>query len=245
MYSTSSLQGVWHHIHGCLHQICQCKVQFDQYVTTNIRVLFPYMVSLYNAVATSLFTSHIKVATRNCSPVAISCGSVQLPVRVKSCNWTLKHYWWRTRQHQDLWHWETIASLKSRASTSVWVAPLATTMPAHTATGWWGMTPQMEYDHGVFKDHHKISIQEMLECAPPDQLPHSTDITLDGFVDMSKPGDRVQLVSLYRSVGGAQLVYSCKPSLFFTNVLSVTCSMRFLILANSSNFPSLILVSGI
>ena len=43
-------------------------------------------------VATSLFTSHIKEATRNCSPVAISCGSVQLPVRVKSCNWTLKHY---------------------------------------------------------------------------------------------------------------------------------------------------------
>ena len=43
-------------------------------------------------VATSLFTSHIKEATRNCSPVVISCGSVQLPVWAKSCNWTLKHY---------------------------------------------------------------------------------------------------------------------------------------------------------
>ena len=43
-------------------------------------------------VATSLFTSHSKEATRNCSPVVISCGPVQLPVRVKSCNWTLKHY---------------------------------------------------------------------------------------------------------------------------------------------------------
>ena len=60
MYSTSSLQGVWHHIHGCLHQICQCKVQFDQYVTTNIVVLFPYMVSLYNAVATSCNQSFYK-----------------------------------------------------------------------------------------------------------------------------------------------------------------------------------------
>ena len=59
------------------------------------------------------------------------------------------------------------------------------------------MSPRMECDHGVFKDHHKISIQEMPECAPPDQLPRSTDITLDGFVDMSKPRDRVQLVSLY------------------------------------------------
>ena len=43
-------------------------------------------------VATSLFTSHREKATSNCSPVAISCGPVQLPVRVKSCNWTLKHY---------------------------------------------------------------------------------------------------------------------------------------------------------
>ena len=43
-------------------------------------------------VATSLFTSHSNKATRNCSPVAISCSSVQLPVRAKSCNWTLKHY---------------------------------------------------------------------------------------------------------------------------------------------------------
>src|SRR5438132_10698635 len=60
MYSTSSLQGVWHHIHGYLHQKCQCKVQFDQYVTTNIGVLFPYMVSLYNAVATGCNQSFYK-----------------------------------------------------------------------------------------------------------------------------------------------------------------------------------------
>ena len=60
MYSTSSLQGVWHHIHGCLHQICQCKVQFDQYMTTNIGVLFPYMVTLYNVVATSCNQSFYK-----------------------------------------------------------------------------------------------------------------------------------------------------------------------------------------
>ena len=62
MYSTSDLQGVWHHIHGCLHQIYQCKIQFDQYVTTNIGVLFPYMVSLYDVVATgcnqSFYMSH-------------------------------------------------------------------------------------------------------------------------------------------------------------------------------------------
>ena len=60
MYSTSSLQGVWHHIHSCLHQKWQCKVQFDQYVTTNIGVLFPYMASLCNAVATGCNQSFYK-----------------------------------------------------------------------------------------------------------------------------------------------------------------------------------------
>ena len=43
-------------------------------------------------VVTSLFTSHRQETTCNCSPVAISCSPVQLPVQVKSCNWTLKHY---------------------------------------------------------------------------------------------------------------------------------------------------------
>ena len=57
-------------------------------------------------VATSLFTGHFKEATRNCSPVAISCGSVQLPVWVKSCNWTLKHYQ-QGSWHHLWWVWES------------------------------------------------------------------------------------------------------------------------------------------
>ena len=32
------------------------------------------------------------IATGNCSPVAISCGPVQLPVFVPVANWTSKHY---------------------------------------------------------------------------------------------------------------------------------------------------------
>ena len=77
MYSTSSLQGVWHHIHDCPHQICQCKVQFDQYVTTNIGVLFPYMVSLYNAVATSCNQSFYRSHQGGNSQLQSSCNQLR------------------------------------------------------------------------------------------------------------------------------------------------------------------------
>ena len=77
MYLTSSLQGAWHHIHGCLHQICQCKVQFDQYVTTNIGVLFPYMASLYNAVATSCNQSFYKSHQGGNSQLQSSCDQLR------------------------------------------------------------------------------------------------------------------------------------------------------------------------
>ena len=48
------------------------------------------------------------------------------------------------------------------------------------------------------------SLYRNAETAPPGQLPRSVDVILDDdLVDLTKPGDRVQIVGVYRALGGA------------------------------------------
>ncbi|SZF02197.1 unnamed protein product [Blumeria hordei] len=76
-----------------------------------------------------------------------------------------------------------------------------------------------EYGYCTYRDHQTISIQEMPEYAPAGQLPRGVDVILDDdLVDKCKPGDRVQLVGIYRSLGNRNAGHN--TALFKTALLA-------------------------
>lgn len=76
-----------------------------------------------------------------------------------------------------------------------------------------------EYGLCTYRDHQTISIQEMPERAPAGQLPRGVDVILDDdLVDKVKPGDRIQLVGIFRSLGNRNTSHN--NALFKTVVLA-------------------------
>ncbi|OCF57170.1 minichromosome maintenance protein 3 [Kwoniella mangroviensis CBS 10435] len=101
--------------------------------------------------------------------------------------------------------------------------------PSSTMTGSTTVIPQddgaghpllMEYGLSTFRDHQTISIQEMPERAPAGQLPRSVEVVLaDDLVDCCKPGDRIQLVGVYKSSGGGAGARGFQTSIIANNII--------------------------
>jgi len=76
-----------------------------------------------------------------------------------------------------------------------------------------------EYGFSTYRDHQSVSIQEMPERAPAGQLPRGVDVILDDdLVDKVKPGDRIQLVGIYRTLGNRNTNHN--SALFKTMILA-------------------------
>lgn len=115
------------------------------------------------------------------------CSLVR-PKMIKSVHYCAETKIFHTREYRD-------------ATTSTSNQPPTSSVTPQTDEE--GNPLQTEFGLCEFRDHQRISIQEMPERAPAGQLPRSTDIILDDdLVDKCKPGDRIQLVGVYRSIGG-------------------------------------------
>lgn len=79
---------------------------------------------------------------------------------------------------------------------------------------------ETEYGLSEYKDHQTAVLQEMPERAPVGQLPRSVDLILDhDLVDKIKPGDRVQIVGVYKALAVGSSGQASTSGMFRTVIL--------------------------
>lgn len=62
---------------------------------------------------------------------------------------------------------------------------------------------EFEYGMSSFRDIQHIVVQELPEMAPPGLLPQSVNVVLQGsLVNSVKPGDRVEIIGIYKLIAG-------------------------------------------
>jgi DNA replication licensing factor MCM3 len=116
--------------------------------------------------------------------IVTRCSLIR-PKIVKSVHYTEATGKWHFKEYRD----QTMT--KGVTTTSVYPTEDQESNPLTT-----------EYGLCTYRDHQTVSIQEMPERAPAGQLPRGVDVILDDdLVDKVKPGDRVQLVGIFRTLG--------------------------------------------
>lgn len=134
--------------------------------------------------------------------IVTSCFLVR-PKLVKSVHYAEKTNSFISREYRD-------ATMTSN------YIPISNAYPTEDADG---NILSTEYGYCVYRDCQKIVIQEIPERAPPGQLPRSIDVLLmDDLVDRAKPGDRIQLVAIYKSL--ASIANGQVPPTFRTILLA-------------------------
>jgi len=93
---------------------------------------------------------------------------------------------------------------KYRDSTSLTGPSTNSTFPTTDANG---NNLTTEFGLSTFADHQKIYIQDMPERTEPGSMPQTVECILDeDLVDCCKPGDRVQIIGIYRALSGRRAV---------------------------------------
>jgi len=99
---------------------------------------------------------------------------------------------------------QQFTSQKYRDSTALMGQQTGSTYPTTDSQG---NNLTTEFGLCTFQDHQRIYIQDMPERTEPGSMPQTVECILDGdLVDCCKPGDRVQVIGIYRALAGKRAV---------------------------------------